>query len=255
MNDLRFRWNGSELVPANGAPILPLYVADSWLVSDGSVVALEKHFARFAASASLQGLVRPVHAFTAAVEAALPRTGTYFPRIDLTERGELEIWIREAPPRFDTIVLATAEADVRTEPALKGPDIVALGQLREQAREVGADDAIILNSFGYIIDGATTCLVWWRDDVLHVPPAEASRVDSVTVSILRELAAEQGLTVFEEWATPAQLAGTTVWALNALHGIRQVTSWVDGPTLGSDQTRLASWRSAYAALSSPLAPA
>ena len=129
MIDLRFRWNGSELIPADGASIVPLYVADSWLVSEGNVVALEEHWDRFARSCAVQGLVRPVDAFIAAVTVALPRTGRIFPRIDLTERGELELWIRPAPTLATTIVLATASTDVRSEPTIKGPDLAALNGL------------------------------------------------------------------------------------------------------------------------------
>jgi branched-subunit amino acid aminotransferase/4-amino-4-deoxychorismate lyase len=250
--DLRFRWNGSDLIPADGASILPLYVADSWLVSEGNVVALEEHFTRFAASCAFQGLVRPVEAFITAVTAALPRTGQVFPRIDLTERGELELWIRPAPALATTIILSTAAQDVRSEPAIKGPDLVALEDLRASAREQGADDSVILTSAGHIIDGATTCLLWWRNGELFTPPAEATRVDSITVKVIHQIAEAHGITVGEEWATPADLADLSVWAVNALHGIRQVSAWIDGPQLTPDHESLESWRESYQALSIPL---
>lgn len=252
MVDLRFRWNGSELIPADGASILPLYVADSWLLDDGKVVALDAHFARFAHSAAAQGLVRPVNAFTSAVAAALPRVGSFTPRIDLTERGELELWIRPAPQLFETIILATAEKDVRTEPDIKGPDIPALAVLRETARTQGADDAVILDISGRIVDGATTCILWWRDGEIFVPPKEARRLDSITIKVIRQMAAAKGIAVKEAWTTPAQLAGTTAWALNSLHGIRQVSSWINGPSLVSDLPLLQFWRESYEALSKPL---
>lgn len=250
--NIRFRWNGSELIPVDGAPILPLYVADSWLLTRGSVVALERHFERFARSAAAQGLVRPVSPFTDAVTAALPRDGSYFPRIDLTERGELELWIRPAPRRYDTIVLETAPIDVRSSPTIKGPDIVALEGLRASAKTRGADDAVILNASGRIVDGATTCLLWWRDGEIFVPPKEARRLDSITVKVICEIAEARSIAVKEAWATPAQLTGSTVWALNSLHGIRQVTSWINGPELVSNLPLLQSWRASYTALNVPL---
>jgi branched-subunit amino acid aminotransferase/4-amino-4-deoxychorismate lyase len=250
----RYRWNGSQLVSAEGAPKLPLFVADSWLVNDGSVIAFERHLERFAFSCAAQGLVRSTDDFATAVTAALPRTGAWFPRIDLTERGELELWIRPAPARNSHLLLKTAEGDVRTTAAIKGPDIDALNALREEARQSGADDAIILTTSGQIIDGATTCLVWWRDGDLMMPPAEATRVDSVTVQVVAGLAQAHGIRVLEEWATPNDLEGTSVWALNALHGIRGVTSWVDGPVVDSESTMdlLLSWRATYDVLATPL---
>jgi branched-subunit amino acid aminotransferase/4-amino-4-deoxychorismate lyase len=242
---LRFRWNGSELVDVTGAPEIPLYVADSYLLNNGSIVAYQQHLDRFSASCEFQGLFRPLNDFLAAVTAALPREGKLFPRVDLTERGELELWLRPAPQLHDTIILATAPTDPRVEPSIKGPDIAALTQLRTQARASGAHDAVIIDSRGLIVDGATTCLMWFTDGALHMPPREAVRVASTTVAVLAEIARSEGIDVVETWATPSQLSGTQLYALNALHGIRAVTSWVDGPVLDVNEHTLASWRSKY----------
>jgi branched-subunit amino acid aminotransferase/4-amino-4-deoxychorismate lyase len=248
MSATRFRWNGSELADVSGAPVLPLYVGDSFLLDEGKVVGYQRHLDRFSRSANAQGLVRPVDDFLAAVTAWLPRTGTWFPRIDLTERGELELHIRPAPPLTSTIVLGTASRDPRTEPLIKGPDIPALELLRNEAKAFGADEAIILDHQGRIIDGATTCLVWFREQTLFTPPAEARRLDSTTVATVADIARAHGFAIETEWATPADLAGVSLWALNALHGIRAVTAWIDGPELAQDASMLGSWRADYAQL-------
>ena len=252
MGVLRFRWNGSELVDVTGAPEIPLYVADSFLLNQGRVVGYERHLDRFASSALFQGLVQPVDSFLAAVTAALPRTGVLFPRIDLTERGELELHIRPAPPLTSTVVLATADSDPRVEPTIKGPDIPALNQLRADAQKRGADEAVILDDLGRIVDGSTTCLLWRDDEGLHIPPAEALRVDSTTIAVARELALKGGLSIFESWATPADLNGVELYALNALHGIRAVTNWIDGPQLSFSPERLTHWREQYDLLAEDL---
>lgn len=252
MGVLRFRWNGSELVDVTGAPEIPLYVADSFLLNEGKVVAYQRHLERFAASAALQGLVQPVDDFLNAVTTALPRTGLLFPRIDLTERGELELHIRPAPKLHETIVLATADYDPRVEPGIKGPDIPALNVLRQEAQQSGADEAVILDNQGRIVDGSTTCFIWFAHGGLHFPPAQAIRVDSTTVAAVREIATTGGLSVTETWATPADLEGVELYALNALHGIRAVTSWVNGPTLATSPERLAHWREQYDLLAEDL---
>ena len=246
MDVLRFRWNGSELVDISGAPEIPLYVADSYLLSDGNVVAYQKHLERFTASAVFQGLVRPIEDFLAAVTATLPREGQFFPRVDLTERGELELRLRPTPDLHETITLATAASDPRIEPRIKGPDIPALNELRSVAQAQGADDAVIVDAHGRIVDGSTTCLMWFADGAFHLPPEEAVRVESVTVAVMTEIAHSQGIPVLKTWATPSQLSGTQLYALNALHGIRAVTSWVDGPDLSVDLDALTQWRSHYA---------
>jgi branched-subunit amino acid aminotransferase/4-amino-4-deoxychorismate lyase len=231
---------------------MPLYVGDSFLLDEGHVVGYPRHLERFARSAEAQGLVHPVDNFLAAVTAALPRTGTWFPRIDLTERGELELQVRPTPPLHSSLVLATASGDPRSEPTIKGPDIPALEQLRAEARQVGADDAVIVDTQGRIVDGATTCLVWFRETTMLTPPLEATRLESTTVAEVTEIAAANGFEIATEWATPADLAGVTVWALNALHGIRGVTSWIGGPTLNHDEQMLTSWRTQYAQRALPI---
>lgn len=253
MTVTRYRWNGSELVDVTGAPQLPLYVGDSFLLSEGTVVGYHKHLDRFAHSADAQGLVRPVDDFLTAVTTALPRTGQWFPRIDLTERGELELLLRPAPPLTETLVAATAQGDPRTEPTIKGPDIEALNTLRESAHATGADEAIIVDTHGRVIDGATTCLVWFRGTTLYTPPVEATRLESTTVAVVTEMATEAGFTIATQWATPSELSGLNVWALNALHGIRGITSWVNGPALALDASMLSGWRAKYDALAQPVA--
>jgi len=234
---------------------MPLYVADSFLLANGAVVEYPYHLERFARWADEQGLVRPVDDFLAAVTAALPRTGAWFPRIDLTERGELELHIRPAPPLHETIVVANAAHDPRTEPSIKGPDIPALEALRVTARDAGADEAIILDDQGRVVDGVTTCLVWFRGTTMMTPPVEATRLDSTTVAAVSHIAQDCGFELSTEWATPSDLTGLNVWALNALHGIRAVTGWVGGPELAPDTAMLAQWRARYSARAQPISGA
>jgi len=52
--------------------------------------------------------------------------------------------------------------------------------------------------------------------------------------------------------TPESLEGCEVWALNALHGIRIVTEWVDGPATAELPGRLDAWRARLDALRKPL---
>ncbi len=103
-----------------------------------------------------------------------------------------------------------------------------------------------------IADGSTTCLVWWRGESLCVPASEIERIDSVTVKTLITLATALGVDVLYETVIPADLAGLEVWALNAVHGIRIVTSWIDGPATAEQPGRVADWQARLDALRKPL---
>jgi branched-subunit amino acid aminotransferase/4-amino-4-deoxychorismate lyase len=241
----RYRFNGSALSTIEHPSDIALLVADSWLVQDGRVARLEDHFARFCAGAETQGLVTDPQDFLELVRDALPTAGEWFPRIELTSRGELQLLIRSAPERTESVSLWTSDHDPRTQPTIKGPDLPALESLRAQARAHGASEAVILTSEGSIVDGVTTCLLWWKEDRLGIPPRNYARVNSVTQRIVESMAAERGVAVVEEAQSPDQLVGCEVWAVNALHGLRPARSWLDVPGLSVNETRLALWRDAY----------
>lgn len=255
-----FDWAGGELVARDTCEVAEteLLVADSFLVTDGTVLALALHSARFQESARLQGHPdrSELQAFWEAGVGALPREGAWFPRFELVRTRDalrLRFRLRTAPPLGESLVVATAASDPRTAPDLKGPDIDRLSVLRQRAQSRGAQEAVILDE-GFVSDGSTTALLWWRGDTLFAPPLSLARVDSVAARTVRGIAAALRVPLDEEEVRPAQLDGATLWAVNALHGIRPVTAWVDGPALAQDPARTDAWRSRFAALARPLPP-
>lgn len=207
-------------------------VADSFLVDHGRVLRLDAHAERFArdaarvgfpeerAAAALMGLARSV-----------PSAGVWFPRIDLLADHTLETQLRPAPERGGEVRLVTAVGDPRVQPAVKGPDLERMIGLRRWAVARGADEAVVTVD-GLVCDGALSALAWWRDDCLFVPDPALTRVDSVTARWLVESAEAEGVRL--EWvlALPAEVAGAEVWVMSALHGIRPVVEWMNGPQVG-----------------------
>ena len=246
------RWHADRLEPGDAAGG-PLRVADSWLVVDGHVRGLEVHRERFAGSVreAAPGLAAAVDPFWTAAVAALPREGRWFPRVELAG-DDLRLRLRPAPEPSRSVVLATASSDPRTQPLVKGPDLEALGLLREEASAVGAEEAVLLDADGWVVDGAWSSLLWWRGDALCMPAEELPRLPGVTVRTVLTLAAVQGVDVLHERVGPEQLDGFEVWSLSALHGIRIATSWVDGPTTAEEPGRLAAWQRRLDALRRPL---
>ncbi|WP_449283918.1 aminotransferase class IV, partial [Leucobacter sp.] len=119
---------------------------------------------------------------------------------------------------------------VRLEhPHRKGPNIARLAELN---RGLGAE-ALLLDADGRALEGATTSLIWWRDDAdqsggaVDEPSTGGGRVASVTEELLHRTARGR---LAAGRPTPAELTRCEVWAVNALHGIRVVTS-IDGVAL------------------------
>ena len=212
---------------------VPLRVAASWLVEDGRVRALPAHARRFRDTCRrLLGVPSgQVTAFLRAAVGLLPSEGRLFPRVEARPgaRGPcLSLWLRPAPPRGGPVVLwYPGTADPRSLPWAKGPDLDVLGRLREASRAAGGDEPLLLSASGHVREGGTTSLVWWRGATLCAPPPGPDLLPGVTRALLTTAVADAGHRVVSETATPADLAGVPVWAVNALHGIRPVAGWLD----------------------------
>lgn len=244
-----FRWTGDELELLDYCDMTEtsITVADSWLVTEGTALALDAHRARFLATAT------GAEEFWDAAIAAIPSHGDWFPRVEQHSNGRLIFRLRDAPELHRSVVVATWSGDDPwTQPTIKGPDLERMLGIRTSVQAVGAAEAVLLTPDGYVLDGSTTALLWWRGNILCGPPRELERIDSVTARSVLTLAAALGIDTFEEAVTPAELDGTELWALNALHGIRIVTGWVDGPQLAEQPGRLAAWRKRMDALRRPL---
>lgn len=240
-----FRWRDGalELLDYCDMTDTSIVVADSWLVSDGRALALGLHRERFLATAPDAG------EFWDAAVAAIPREGDWFPRVEAHASSRLIFRLRSAPERHRSAVLATwTGRDPRTQPRVKGPDLESMLRIRTTVQAEGADEAVILSPDGYVVEGAYSSLLWWRGDILCGPPSELDRVDSVTARSVLTLAAALGLDTHEESVTPTELDGVELWAVNALHGIRIVTRWIDGPSLAEKPGRLTQWRTRLDAL-------
>jgi branched-subunit amino acid aminotransferase/4-amino-4-deoxychorismate lyase len=200
-----------------------LLVADSFLVDDGRVRGLELHRARFAGSCAALGV--PVDAFWDEALADLPREGRWFPRLELTIGRRLTVRLRPAPPPGDEVRVRVYDgADPRREPRVKGPDLELLGALREQV-SYGADEVLLCAPGGTVLEAAYASLVWWEGDVLCLPPQDLPVLPSVTVALLRRIAADRGTEVAERSRSAAELDRREAWLVNALHGIRPVRRW------------------------------
>jgi branched-subunit amino acid aminotransferase/4-amino-4-deoxychorismate lyase len=250
-----YRWRDGrlELLDYCDMAEMTVEIADSWLVTEGRTLALGLHRSRFLGSVPM-----PADAaeFWDAAIAAIPRSGDWFPRVELQSRSgaaQLVFRLRSAPARTRSVVVAThAGPDPRTRPLVKGPDLEAMLRARTAVQPVGAEEAVLLSPDGYVVEGAYSALAWWRGSILCTPALDLDRVDSVTARSLLGLATALGTEIYSEAVTPAELDGTELWALNALHGPRIVTSWVDGPGLAELPGRLEQWRTRLGALRHPV---
>ena len=251
----RLEWSErSGLTAAADRPADEPAVVDSWLVAEGRVRDFPLHGQRFQrACADMVPDLPPatVHAFLDAVRRRLPAHGRWFPRIEAYggPRPRLALWPRPAPaPGTAEVTLWIPPGpDPRVRPTVKGPDLRVLAGLRDRAEAAGADDAVLYDGGGTVLEAAHSALVWWRGDDLCVPEAALPVLPSVTRTHLERLAACWRFTVREERVDLSELPWLETWTLNALHGLRPVRAWIgaDGrSTAAKVSARAADWRRA-----------
>lgn len=133
----------------------------------------------------------------------------------LTPRPEVDptvvVIVKELPragvdgkPRWDgPAVLQTVETrrnhPAAIPPALKTHNylngILARLELRDETGAAEADDALLLDTDGYVAEGTTANVFFVADGVLHTPSLEGPILPGVTREVVLELAADRGIPV------------------------------------------------------------
>ncbi|MEU5365701.1 aminotransferase class IV [Streptomyces sp. NPDC005925] len=258
-----------ELGDRDAASGTPLLAADSWLVADGTVRALERHRHRFTTTcAEAAGVPGPLlDLFWAAVVDLLPREpGSWFPRVELRAADpdapadtvhpgghRLLYRLRPAPALGSSVRLwGWTVPDPRRMPRHKGPDLDTLAGVRRKAAAADADEALLVTADGVVLEGAGSSLLWWEGDVLCRPAPELPALPGVTAALLTEHAERTGIEVRPCRRRLSALAGREVWVTNALHGLRPVTAWTESSLRAKEPERAPVWQAWLEGLRTPL---
>ncbi|GAA0610577.1 class IV aminotransferase [Kribbella sandramycini] len=227
-----------------------LLVADSFLVVDGGVRGLDLHRERFVGSCAAAGV--DAVAFWEQQINRLPGFGRWFPRFELRDTGELAVQRRPAPPTGGRVRVALHEGpDPRTSPRVKGPDLALLGKLKDAAPH-RADELVLLDSDGTVLEAAYAAIAWWEGETLCFPPPTSPLLPSVTATLLQSLATTHNTPTAHHARTPADLQSTEVWLLNSLHGIRPVHAWNNSPIDPLPNSTAPHWQSHLHSLTKPI---
>ena len=210
-----YLWHEGGFIPSQPHPG-PFDVADSWrMLGDAHSSALRLHLRRF------ESVAGPLPA--GFVSAMLQRfaPGDLFPRISLAA-GQLRLDIRPAPPARPVTRLTYAQApDPRSQPLVKGPDFPALARYRAEYQDDGADDTVIVDSSGAMVETTTGALVAWEEETLILSTGTA--LPSITLHQVTQRAAALGRRTETRPLTLELATECPLWFLNSLHGISPVT--------------------------------
>jgi len=181
----------------------------------GRVFRLAEHYRRLEAGADLLAMPVPLTlgALEEAVDATLARNALPDARLRLTVTAGPEVGggssvvllareVTEYPPELRRRGMAAVVSGVRrneTSPLARVKSLNCLDNLlaREEARRSSAGEALLLNSHGFIAEGATSNVFLVRDGALLTPAVEAGALPGITRQTVLELAGEGGVAVEE----------------------------------------------------------
>ena len=246
-------------MPLPDAGSAELLAADSFRVrpnpdsGETEVRGGKAHLKRFAltaraASGHNPSLLASLDGFLAESVDQISEFGAGWPRLELwgntddadnPRHYELRLALRALPALGASIGLRSSIARGVRHPERKGPNIARYADLNRHLEA----EALLLDQHGYVLEGATTSLVWWQDELLSLA-ASAGRVDSITEALIVEYAQSRGVRVVHTNALPSDLANAEIWAVNALHGIRPVTRLDQKPLRAPAEDRLREYTSA-----------
>ena len=153
----------------------------------------------------------------------------------------------QSPPRWRLVTasfrLPAREPLAQFKTCNKLPQILA----RAQADAAGADEALLLNTDGFVVEGASSNLFWIQRGRICTPPLASGILAGVTRAVVAELCRGLGFRMAERDITPEQLARTEgVFLSLSSVGIAEGVS-LDGLAL-QVSPRVAQLRTAYAKL-------
>ncbi|WP_432540836.1 aminotransferase class IV [Kineococcus sp. SYSU DK002] len=216
---------------------------ETLLVRDG-IVRLDAHLDRFERSAAAFGVRvdrREWAALAARLAADVPAGAEAVLRLTVARGGVEFATVRPLPAGVvrgragvRAITLARGTATVPDAPwllaaAKTSSYAVNSAALREAARR-GADDAVLVDADGFVLEAPTANVLWRRDGRWHTPPQAGRAVLPGTT--LAAVAARVGVT--EAPVRPGDLPGSEgVWLLSSLRGAAPVLT-LDGRAVGTD---------------------
>jgi 4-amino-4-deoxychorismate lyase len=115
---------------------------------------------------------------------------------------------------------------------------------RREAVRRGADDALFVSSDGYALEGPTSSLLWVAEGAVRTTPTGATGIlGSVTIEVIEEWAADQGVRFEPALIRPGKLhSATGAWLASSVRGVCPIAT-LDGqalPTSDAWTDRLAS---------------
>jgi branched-subunit amino acid aminotransferase/4-amino-4-deoxychorismate lyase len=183
-------------------------------VRDGRLPWLGRHLARLHASVAALKLAPPPEDIVDLVRIAAG-SGDRVVRIELC-KGHVEVSTRGVP-ELTPVRLVVSEEQHLPYPH-KTTQREPFGRALANARRVGAHDALLVNADNFVTEGTAWSLFWWKNGTLYTPAEELGILPGVGRTRIMELVGVQ-----EERVRPDELAGRSMFLVNAVRGVVEIS--------------------------------
>lgn len=130
--------------------------------------------------------------------------------------------------------IAATDATARWKTASRLVNVLA----RKTADDAGADDALLLDSRGRVLEATSSNVFWFEGDTMFRPPPDAPRLVGTTERALEKVCAKMRLSLAERWITPAQLRRADgVFLTNCTRLVSEVVELDGAPVRRSERVR------------------
>ena len=184
----------------------------------GRLPWLGRHLARLHASIAALNLSPPSQDVVDLVRIAAGSSGGGGDRVVRLElrNGHVEISTRAVPEVTPVRVVVSEEEHrpYRHKTTQREP----FGRAFASARRAGAHDAVLVNADNYVTEGTAWSLFWWQNGKLCTPAEELGILPGVGRGRIMELVAVQ-----EERIRPGELAGRSLFLVNAVRGVVEIS--------------------------------
>ena len=191
---------------------------------EGRLPWLGKHLARLRASLAALGVPEPPPDLMDLIRFAVG-AGDRVVRVQVTA-GHAEIATRDV--NLEQAISVVVSEHVHRPYPYKVTQREQFGRALAGARRTGADDAVLLTADGFVAEGTAWNLFWWDNGSLRTPPESLGILPGLGRQRLMELTR-----VEEAKVRPEQLAGRSVFLVNAVRGVVEIGS-LNGRRVPSD---------------------
>lgn len=157
-------------------------------------------------------------------EACKPH-GTYNVKITC-DTGSFIIKHRPDRPVKEQVTLwRHPQRDERTHPTIKGPDLYWLGRLKNKAQTHGADEALLVDEKGHVIECIYASIIAFEGDTIHLSDHPRALPSTTRPLVVDYLTTHFDLHVehHTEGLPQDLVRGSELLLCNAFHGAQQVT--------------------------------